>query len=90
MAIYNRPLIDLIYEASKATREHHDPKEVQVSTLLSVKTGGCSEDCAYCPQSARYHAKIDDNELLTLDMVKAAAKSAKLFQGFYDHFGLVL
>ncbi len=77
LEIYNRPLIDLIYEASKATREHHDPKEVQVSTLLSVKTGGCGEDCAYCPQSARYHAKIETDDMLTLDQVKAAAKSAK-------------
>jgi len=77
LAIYDRPLIDLIFEAAQMHRTHHDPKEVQVSTLLSLKTGGCAEDCAYCPQSARYHADIDENDLLTLEAVKAAARSAK-------------
>lgn len=77
LEIYNRPLIDLIYEAAKVHRQHHDPKEVQVSTLLSIKTGGCSEDCAYCPQSARYHTKIEGNDLMTVDEVKLAAENAK-------------
>jgi len=77
LEIYNRPLIDLIYEAAKVHREHNDPKEVQVSTLLSIKTGGCPEDCAYCPQAARYHTDIEKNDLLTVAQVKKAAEDAK-------------
>jgi biotin synthase len=49
LEVYNRPLIDLIYQASTIHRQYHDAREVQVSTLLSIKTGGCPEDCAYCP-----------------------------------------
>ena len=77
LEIYNRPLIDLIYEAAKVHREHNDPKEVQVSTLLSIKTGGCPEDCAYCPQAARYHTDIEKNDLMTVDQVRKAAEDAK-------------
>ena len=77
LEIYNRPLIDLIYEAAKVHREHNDPKEVQVSTLLSIKTGGCPEDCSYCPQAARYHTDIEKNDLLTVPQVKKAAEDAK-------------
>jgi len=75
--IYNRPLIDLIYEAATVHRQYHDPREVQVSTLLSIKTGGCPEDCAYCPQAARYQTKIDKNDLMTVEQVKEAATKAK-------------
>lgn len=75
--IYNRPLIDLIHEASVVHRQYHDPHEVQVSTLLSVKTGGCPEDCAYCPQAARYQTKIEKNDLLSVEQVKEAALKAK-------------
>ena len=50
LKIYNTPMMDLLFKAAKTHREHHDPNVVQVSTLLSIKTGGCSEDCAYCPQ----------------------------------------
>ena len=53
LEIYNTPLMDLVYRAATVHRENHDPLEVQVSTLLSIKTGGCPEDCAYCPQAAR-------------------------------------
>lgn len=77
LAIYNRPLIDLIYEAATIHRQHHDAREVQVSTLLSIKTGGCPEDCAYCPQAARYHTDIEKNDLLSVAQVKEAALKAK-------------
>ena len=56
--IYHSPVLDLIYRAATVHRQHHDPQEVQVCTLLSVKTGGCPEDCAYCPQAARYHTAV--------------------------------
>jgi biotin synthase len=77
IAIYNKPLMDLLYEAATIHREHHEPNVVQVSTLLSIKTGGCSEDCGYCPQSARYHTDIEGNELMTVSQVKAQALRAK-------------
>jgi biotin synthase len=77
LEIYNRPLIDLIHEAATVHREHHDSHEVQVSTLLSIKTGGCPEDCAYCPQAARYHTDIEKNDLMTVDQVRDAASKAK-------------
>lgn len=77
LEIYNRPLIDLIYEAATVHRLHNDPKKVQVSTLLSIKTGGCSEDCGYCPQAARYHTKIEKNDLLSVEDVRKAATDAK-------------
>jgi len=76
-AIYDTPLISLIHRAAEVHRTHHNPREVQVSTLLSIKTGGCAEDCAYCPQAARYHTDIEKNDLMSLAVVKAAAKSAK-------------
>jgi biotin synthase len=77
LEIYDRPLIDLIHEAATVHREHHDPHEVQVSTLLSIKTGGCPEDCAYCPQAARYHTDIEKNDLMTVEQVRDAASKAK-------------
>ena len=51
--IYDKPLLELVFEAASVHREHHNSKEVQVSSLISIKTGGCPEDCAYCPQAAR-------------------------------------
>lgn len=63
IAIYNKPLMDLLYEAASIHREKHDPNVVQVSTLLSIKTGGCPEDCGYCPQAARYHTEIEETTL---------------------------
>lgn len=77
LEVYNKPLIELLFEAAKVHREHHDPRKVQVSTLLSIKTGGCPEDCGYCPQAARYHTDIDKNDLMTLDQVREAAQAAK-------------
>ena len=77
LAIYNKPLIELMYEAAKTHRENHNPLEVQVSTLLSIKTGGCPEDCGYCPQAARYHTEIDNNDLMSVSQVKAQALRAK-------------
>jgi biotin synthase len=75
--LYHSPLLDLVYRAASVHRQHHDPNEVQVSTLLSIKTGGCPEDCAYCPQAARYHTDIETNDLLSVDQVRAAAQRAK-------------
>src|SRR6476620_11234552 len=77
IAIYNKPLMDLLYEAASVHRENHDPNVVQVSTLLSIKTGGCSEDCGYCPQAARYHTDVEAEPLMKLDEVLAAAQEAK-------------
>jgi len=77
LQIYNKPLMELLYEAATAHREHHDPNTVQVSTLLSIKTGGCPEDCGYCPQAARYHTDIEGNDLMTVHHVKAQALRAK-------------
>ncbi|WP_019988249.1 biotin synthase BioB [Rudanella lutea] len=76
-AIYNSPVLDLIYRAATVHRQHHDPQEVQVCTLLSVKTGGCPEDCAYCPQAARYHTNVKVHKLLEVGEVLEAASRAK-------------
>lgn len=76
-AIYHRPVLDLIYEAATVHRQHNDPQEVQVCTLLSVKTGGCPEDCAYCPQAARYHTDVDVHKLLPVEEVLDHAQKAR-------------
>ena len=75
--IYNRPIMDLIYDAATVHRANNDPSEVQVCTLLSVKTGGCPEDCAYCPQAARYHTDVKVHKLLDVDVVLEKAQTAK-------------
>ena len=75
--IYNSPVLDLMYRAATVHRQHHDPQEVQVCTLLSVKTGGCPEDCAYCPQAARYHTAVKVHKLMEVDEVLTAAQRAK-------------
>ncbi|MDQ2863486.1 MAG: biotin synthase BioB [Bacteroidota bacterium] len=75
--IYNTPLLDLIYKASMVHREYHATGEVQVCTLLSIKTGGCPEDCAYCPQAARYNTGVDVQALMKKDEVLAYAQRAK-------------
>lgn len=75
--IYNAPVLDLMYRAATVHREYNDPQEVQVCTLLSVKTGGCPEDCAYCPQAARYHTDVKVQKLLPTDEVLEAARVAK-------------
>ena len=76
-ALYALPFNDLIYRAHAVHREHFDPNAVQLSTLLSVKTGGCPEDCSYCPQAARYHTGVANEETLPLEEVVAAARLAK-------------
>ncbi len=75
--IYHRPLLDLIYEAATVHRNNNNYSEVQISSLVSIKTGGCSEDCAYCPQAARYHTGVDVHALMQVDEVVELAKNAK-------------
>ena len=76
-ALFALPLTELLYLAGSAHRQHFDPTEVQVSTLLSVKTGGCPEDCSYCPQAARYHTGVDATKLMETEDVVAKARQAK-------------
>jgi biotin synthase len=76
-ALFNLPFADLIYRAQAVHREHFDPNEVQLSTLLSVKTGGCPEDCGYCPQSVRFQTGVASEDLLSVEDVVAAARAAK-------------
>lgn len=75
--LYERPLIALMHESAEVHRLHHMVNEVQVSTLLSIKTGGCPEDCGYCPQAARYHTEVEAEGLMPLDKVKAQALRAR-------------
>jgi biotin synthase len=77
VALFELPFSDLIHQAQTIRREHHNPNAVQVSTLLSIKTGGCSEDCGYCPQAARYHTEVENEPLMALDEVVKAAQAAK-------------
>jgi biotin synthase len=76
-ALFDLPFPELMFRAQTAHRQHFDPTEVQISTLLSIKTGGCPEDCAYCPQSARYDTGIRAEKLMALDTVLAEARAAK-------------
>jgi len=76
-ALFALPFNDLLFRAQNAHREHFDPNEVQLSTLLSVKTGGCPEDCGYCPQSVRFNTGVADQALMPIDQVVAAAQAAK-------------
>lgn len=75
--IYNTPLLDLIYHSSTVHRRFHDPSEVQLCTLLSIKTGGCSEDCKYCAQSSRYDTGTKAEKIVQVDEVIEAAREAK-------------
>lgn len=75
--IYHRPLLDLIFDAATIHRQNKDYGEVQISSLISIKTGGCPEDCSYCPQAARYHTDVKTHALLNLEEVVAAAQKAK-------------
>lgn len=75
--IYNTPILELIYQAATVHRENHEANEVQVCTLLSVKTGGCPEDCSYCPQAARYHTDVKVHKLMEVDEVIGKAREAK-------------
>ncbi|HEX2943488.1 MAG TPA: biotin synthase BioB [Rhodopila sp.] len=71
------PFPELIFQAQTIHRRHFDPCEVQISTLLSIKTGGCPEDCAYCPQSAQYETSVDASKLMRIDAVLAEARAAR-------------
>ena len=75
--IYHSPLLDLVYRAATIHRENKDYSEVQISSLLSIKTGGCPEDCSYCPQAARYHTDLEVQALMSVEQVTDAAKNAK-------------
>lgn len=76
-AIYNKPLLDLIYEAATVHRNNNIATDVQICTLLSVKTGGCTEDCSYCPQAARYNTGLKAHKLLDVEDVLSKAQEAK-------------
>jgi len=76
-ALHDLPLPELLFRAQTVHREHHDPTKVQLCTLLSIKTGGCPEDCAYCPQSAHYDTGLERQKLLALEEVLVAARAAR-------------
>ncbi|MBE2897682.1 biotin synthase BioB [Pasteurellaceae bacterium 20609_3] len=76
-ALFETPFLDLIFRAAQVHRAHFDPQAIQLSTLLSIKTGGCPEDCGYCPQSARYHTGVQNEKLLDVDEIIEKAKIAK-------------
>jgi biotin synthase len=76
-AIHDLPLPELVFRAQAAHRAFHDPTKVQLCTLVSIKTGGCPEDCAYCPQSAHYETGVERERLMDVDTVVAAARAAK-------------
>jgi biotin synthase len=77
LGLYRLPFMDLILRAQAAHRAHHEPNTVQMSTLLSIKTGACPEDCAYCPQSVRYDTGIEAQALMAVEEVRVAATRAK-------------
>ncbi|MCM5681988.1 biotin synthase BioB [Schlegelella sp. S2-27] len=76
-ALFDQPFADLLFEAQTVHRQHFAANEVQLSTLLSIKTGGCPEDCAYCPQSVHYDTGVEADKLMDVDAVKAAAAAAR-------------
>ena len=77
-ALFALPFSELVFRAAATHRKHFDPTQVQISTLLSIKTGGCPEDCAYCPQAAQYDTGVKAEKLMAVDAVLAdAAKRAK-------------
>lgn len=77
LELYNKPLLELVFEAATIHRQFHNPREVQMSSLLSIKTGGCPEDCGYCPQAARYHTDVEAHKLMSVESVIEQAKNAK-------------
>lgn len=77
LALYELPFPELMFQAQTVHRAHHNPNSVQLSSLLSIKTGGCPEDCSYCPQSARYDTGVEKEALLPIEEVLEAAKQAK-------------
>ncbi|GAB1234159.1 biotin synthase BioB [Ferrigenium sp. UT5] len=76
-ALFKLPFADLLFQAQQIHRQHFDPNAVQLSTLLSIKTGGCSEDCGYCPQSAFHNAGVENRKMLEVNEVVKAAKAAQ-------------
>ncbi|QCE33874.1 biotin synthase BioB [Acetobacteraceae bacterium] len=76
-ALFTLPFADLLFKAQQIHRENHDPNRVQISSLLSIKSGGCPEDCAYCPQSSKYNTPVKADKLLPLETIISRAKSAK-------------
>ncbi|MBI1382332.1 MAG: biotin synthase BioB [Planctomycetaceae bacterium] len=83
-ALFDAPLLELVRRAASVHGQHHDPREVQCSQLLSIKTGGCPEDCSYCPQSAHFETPVERQKLLDVDAVLEAAQSAR--DGGADRF----
>ncbi len=77
LGLFELPFSDLLFKAQSVHRQHHDPNRIQVATLLSIKTGGCPEDCKYCPQSAHYETNVDADALVDLADVVSAAQMAK-------------
>lgn len=77
LALFDKPLLELLFEAQQVHRQHFDPRQVQVSTLLSIKTGACPEDCKYCPQSSRYKTGLESERLMQVEQVLESAKKAK-------------
>ena len=76
-SLFDLPLMDLLFQAQTIHRENHDPNQIQLSSLLSIKTGACPEDCAYCPQSARYKTSVKSERLMPVEQIVEAAKQAK-------------
>jgi biotin synthase len=76
-SLYHTPILDLIFRAAGVHRTHHDPSSVQVCVLQSIKTGGCPEDCGYCPQAARYHTAVEAEPLMEVEAVLASARAAR-------------
>ncbi|MEP3231342.1 MAG: biotin synthase BioB [Hyphomicrobiales bacterium] len=76
-ALFNKPFNDLLFDAQVMHRRYHDPNAVQISTLISIKTGGCPEDCKYCPQSSRYNTGLSADKLMEVEKVLEAAQRAK-------------
>lgn len=77
VALLTQPLMDLLHQAHTVHRQNFDPNRIQLSTLLNIKTGGCPEDCAYCPQSARFDTNVAASEVLDVEVVRAAALNAR-------------
>ena len=76
-ALFDLPFLELVFQAAQVHRRHFDPREIQLSTLVSVKTGGCSEDCEYCPQSAHYNTGLEKSQMLDVETVLEKARIAK-------------
>lgn len=77
LVLFDQPFGDLMFQAQQVHRLHFKPNSVQLSTLLSIKTGGCPEDCGYCPQAKRYHTGVENEALMSVDAVLTAARAAR-------------